>query len=381
MDLNNRYKNQLYEIIHKNKMFDYEEVNMTFITTKLIKFMSNYGKKLSIILRSDIINADTYWFIRYFRSKQIEPLGILSTNMNSKKYSKGIMGIPIVVIDEINADNTKNYILLIINRESDLKGHSQVDYRESDYGFCMRARVKLEFARERGIENYYYILQNENKYYKVIEMLEDDESKKTFIEVVRSLIENDIYRYNEYSSELKYFDNQIYKSLGKNEVWINCGSCLGDTILHYLIGRKKFKKIYAVEIDTKMIEHLVKMIELFPENIKEKIIVVDKFLQGKKGDYSIDNLFESEKITLINMDIEGFELTVLDGARYKIKTDNPVLSVAAYHRPSDLLVIPEFLKKINNDYRFFFRKYRGYSPEVLYEYIYYAVPSERIVQK
>ena len=79
-----KYANELYEIIHKNRMYDYEETNMCFIAAKLIQLSAILDRKLTLILRSDVINESTYWFIRYFRSKNVEPSSILSTIYNKK---------------------------------------------------------------------------------------------------------------------------------------------------------------------------------------------------------------------------------------------------------------------------------------------------------
>lgn len=316
------------------------------------------GKKVTLILRSDFIEDETYWFIRYFRSKNIEPLGILSTVSNKEKY-KQILGVPILVIDEMTVENTKNSILIIINRESDRQVFTQRNYRESDYGFCFRARGSLQFVRNRGMENYVHIIQNEEQYYEILEMLEDEESKRSFIEVIRSLLENDIYRYHEYRSEIKYFDDTIYKPLGKDETWINCGSCTGDTILHYLALKREFKRVYAVEVELEKILHLKELFGLFPGEVRDKIAIYNKYLEGYGSDLSIDCVFSKEKISLINMDIEGSEIMVLEGAVKKIKEDRPVLAVAAYHKAEDLLSIPKFVYKQSADYHFYFRKYRG----------------------
>lgn len=378
MNNHNIFENELYGIIHGNKMYDYEETNMAFIAAKLIHLQMNWNRNLSLVLRSDFINDKTYWFIRYFRSKNVEPSQILSTALNKRKHG-GVLGIPIVSIDDIDIDNTKNSILIVINRESDKQIFSQKDYRESDYGFCFRARGRLQFFRDRGIENYYYIMQNESRYYKILTSLEDEESKRTFIEVIRCLIDNDIYRYKEHKTEEKYFDNKIYKSMEENEIWINCGSCTGDTILHYLTLKREFKRIYAIEIDKEMVIHLKEMFKLFPVEIKDKIIVYSQYLEGCDSNYNIDHVFEKENISLINMDIEGMEMTVLKGAIKKIKEDLPVLAIAAYHKPEDLLDIPEFIFEQSSDYHIYFRKYRGYCPEALNEYIYYAVPTKRMV--
>jgi hypothetical protein len=370
-----KYQKELYEIIHGDRMYDYEEVNMTFLAAKLVQLSSKWERKLTLILRSDLINEWTYWFIRYYRGKNIEPCGILSTALNKERYVK-VSGIPVITINELNVENTTNSILIVINRESDVGFFTQPDYRESEYGFYFRARAELGFCRDRGVENLYYIMQHEEEYYKILAELRDEESKKTYIEIIRSLIENDIYRYKEYESKNKYFDDKIYRPL-ENEVWINCGSCTGDSILHYLALERQFKKIYAVEIEDDKIQHLERLFELFPKAVKEKIKMCTKAFEGGDSEYSIDNILRKEKVTLINMDIEGAEMTVLEGAIEKLRKDRPVLAVAAYHKAEDLIAIPNFILENSENYLIYLRKCRGYRPDVMNEYIYYAVPVER----
>lgn len=372
----NNYEDELYQIIHGNEMYDYEEINMPFISTKLIEINKNAGRKLSLIIRSDYIVDDTYWLVRYFRSRQVEPAFILSTVSVKQEYGE-ILGIRIITIDELNIDFTRDCILIYINRESDTQVFTQEDYREADYGFVFRGRGKLQYANWMGVRNYAYILKNREKYYKVLAELADDESKRSFIEVIRSLLQNDVYRYHEYTSVLKYFDPDIYKPLGEGEVWVNCGSATGDTILHYVSLGRKYKKIYAVETNEQFIPHLETVFSLLPDG-KDRIEIRNRAFEGKGGSYTIDSAFADEKVTLINMDIEGAELTVLEGAGEKIRKDKPVLAVAAYHKPEDLLKIPGLISTLSEDYHFYFRKYRGWAPDVINEYIYYAVPTDRL---
>lgn len=371
----NRYEEELHQIIHGNKMRDYEEINMPFISTKLIEINKKVGRKLSLIIRSDYIVDDTYWLIRYFRSKQVEPAYILSTVSVKQEYGQ-ISGVQVITIDELDVDNTRDCILIYINRESDTQVFTQKDYREADYGFVFRGRGKLQYANWMGVRNYAYILKHEEEYYKVLGALEDDESRKSFIEVIRSLLENDVYRYHDYPSDLKYFDPGIYAPLGEGEVWINCGSATGDTILHYLSMGRKYQKIYAVETSEHLVTHLETIFTLLPDR-GERIEIYNRAFEGKDGRFTIDSVFAEEKVTLINMDIEGAELMVLEGAAAKIREDKPVLAVAAYHKPEDLLEIPRLISSLSDGYHFYFRKYRGWAPDVINEYIYYAVPTSR----
>jgi len=87
------YQETLYHIIHENRMYGYEENNMAFITSKLINLNKDLDRPLSLIIRSDYIVDDTYWLIRYFRSRQVEPAYLLSTSSVKQEFGY-FLGIP-----------------------------------------------------------------------------------------------------------------------------------------------------------------------------------------------------------------------------------------------------------------------------------------------
>lgn len=68
--------------------------------------------------------------------------------------------------------------------------------------------------------------------------------------------------------------------------------------------------------------------------------------EADSGDIEARALDEtvSEKVDFLKMDIEGSELPALEGCQ-SLLAFRPDLAIAAYHRPTDLLQIPEFLKK------------------------------------
>lgn len=72
----------------------------------------------------------------------------------------------------------------------------------------------------------------------------------------------------------------------------------------------------------------------------------------------------------IKMDIEGGELNALFGAANYIKEKRPILAIACYHSPQQMLEIPEFLMENTSNYNYYFRHYT----ESIYESVFYAVP-------
>jgi len=101
----------------------------------------------------------------------------------------------------------------------------------------------------------------------------------------------------------------------------------------------------------------------------------------KNGDFSI-SVKKLDDITilpadLIKIDIEGSELSCLEGASNYINEGNPCIAVATYHKEDDFLKIPKFFKdKIAHNYRIYFRHYtQGWS-----ESIFFFIPENRAVK-
>jgi FkbM family methyltransferase len=73
--------------------------------------------------------------------------------------------------------------------------------------------------------------------------------------------------------------------------------------------------------------------------------------------YALDDYCKDVKVTLIAMDVEGFELNVLKGAAGVISALKPKLAVSVYHKPEDIYEIPLFIKALNPDYKLAIRLY------------------------
>ena len=80
--------------------------------------------------------------------------------------------------------------------------------------------------------------------------------------------------------------------------------------------------------------------------------------------------------TYIKMDIEGFEMNALLGARETIRANRPILAVCVYHKPEDLREVPLLINSLSDAYRYFLRSH----DEEGWELVVYAVPSGRLVR-
>lgn len=186
----------------------------------------------------------------------------------------------------------------------------------------------------------------------------------------------------------QYFVQDILKPV-ENEVFVDGGAYIGDTILSFISefgkGKDYYKKIYAWEPDKNKRKYLIgvskqhKNIEILPYGMwskKDQLF----FSAGQNGSSridgkgseslevnSIDNLCSDEKVTLIKMDIEGSEAEALHGARNVICRDKPRLAICIYHKPEDLFEIPFLVKEILPEYKLYIRHHSDYQNEtVLY---------------
>lgn len=236
-------------------------------------------------------------------------------------------------------------------------------------------------------EWYDYFIRNRGAFCKRVDLFSDERSKETYYEYLRAYLEG--HRYEGYTApeEDKYFlleEDAIEHR--EDECWINLGACRGDTIFHYIRQGLSYQKIWAVEGDEKTLKKLEQHLRFLSSGLQKRIQTVGRYFGSRqdKKRLSIDAYFRNEKITYINMDIEGAEADVLESAKEVIHKNRPVLAVCVYHKKDDLLVIPELISRLTTDYTFLLRKYPSIMADYLDGYfelnelVLYAIPNERL---
>jgi FkbM family methyltransferase len=198
------------------------------------------------------------------------------------------------------------------------------------------------------------------------------------------------YRYGQ------YFPPEII-SLSDNEVFIDGGGYIGDTIIRFAaITHNNFSKIHSFEPvkkifdrmlinlailkadSNKVITHnaglysstkeaLFQLIEKGASRIDKngdtlvKLVKLDEFLSEK----------ERSEITYIKLDIEGAEMEALEGMKETISKYKPKLAISIYHKADDFWKIPLFIHQLNPNYKLYIRQYAP-----VWETVCYAVEKE-----
>ena len=187
--------------------------------------------------------------------------------------------------------------------------------------------------------------------------------------------------------ELQYFDDDVVPkhTNGKKEVFVDGGSLnLASSAQFMGWCNYECNKVVAFEPDKRCVKICEYVLEKMPR-LQEVVQLVPKGLWSgetelvfnevdnygsssfiiRKGDgneqviptASIDEIMDGGPVTFIKMDIEGAELEALKGAKETIKRYHPTLAISIYHKPEDIVELPQFIKSLIPEYKLYLRNY------------------------
>ena len=200
-------------------------------------------------------------------------------------------------------------------------------------------RIMNEYFHWMPIE---YLKSNIEKYRKVYQLLDDEFSKRVYLEKMKNVfLLSDIADIVS-SAEEEYFDKNVV--LTEDEVFIDCGGFDGDSAMRFVAQCDgKYKDIIIFE----------------PENCKKATI--QKNMSDNRYELyqavALDETVYDKKPTYIKMDVEGAEQEALKGCRKIIQDYKPKLAICIYHKPEDLFEIPAMIKEMNPEYKLYVRQY------------------------
>jgi len=263
---------------------------------------------------------------------------------------------------------------------------------------------QLEDLKINYISLFRYIFAKEVEAFNKINegFLYDKESKKVWLGVLYAKLTGNMEILRDLYSENQYYAIPEFNKISNENIMVDCGAYVGDSLECFIYKNCGIlRKIYAFEPGRRQFNALkFRCNRLINEwALDEGQIVLENLGVGEKtlkqvelnfadatasrnsnigfdmqtiDMISLDNYFSdlNERITYIKADIEGFEMEMLKGAQNIIKKYKPNLAICVYHKPLDLIKIPEYIKSLVPEYRMSLRHHSVLDEEtVLYCYL------------
>lgn len=299
---------------------------------------------------------------------------------DANKWGKLIDSIPCISIDQLK--NLKNPFILITSLLYYDSISKQIEALSLPYIFV----------------DGYSVIINLDKLKLVYNDLFDERSKQVLITLLFAKIHGSFKYFAEAYDDCFYYALPSFKFINSEDVIVDCGAFVGDTIQELIEKRNKneFKRIYAFEPGEKQFKALNKRMKRLTDEwglLEDQIICInsglgeisrkaylnitnerslntsfvsDETLENDLDEpidlIALDEYFEdkNDKITFIKADIEGFELEMLEGAKNIIKKYKPNIALSIYHKWDDFFEIPQYLKSLVPEYNISIR-HHGYS--------------------
>ena len=225
---------------------------------------------------------------------------------------------------------------------------------------------------------------NKKKWEMINESLFDAESKEVLEKLLHYRLTGDwsFMKQFTYRPKDQYFED--FLEFQADEVFIDAGGFDGDTTELFCMKNPHYKRVFLFEPDAINLENAKKRlkdyrsIEFIELGVSDSIDTLwfnpnngSASSIGESGSCKIDvttiDHHIDTKVTFIKMDLEGWELKALAGAKNHILDDHPKLAIAVYHQPSDFWRVFEFVFSLRQDYKIFLRHYtEGWTETIMY---------------
>jgi FkbM family methyltransferase len=366
-----------------------KEPNQVEVLIQKCIYLTKKENKPIIFFGAGVIGL---FYLNYFKkNKTFDQLYFCDNS--EEKWGSFIGGIPVISFEELKSKYHNSYLIITsLSFYEEMLMQLKEHNLDSNLVDPLAHKILVsDIGCYTQFNNYYEIvIKNITKFEEVFNTLSDDLSKQIFIDRINYCISvNSKYLIPLKSNSPQYFEPDLI-NLSNNEVFIDGGAYIGDTVEEFIIQTNgDFDGVYSFEPEnTKHDEFLNKFsefknIELLPYGLwnKEGILrfnAQEDYASGlsELGNMdievtSIDNVLkEGTGVTFIKMDIEGAELKALHGAATTIKKYKPKLAICVYHKPLDIVEIPLFIKKLVPGYKIYLRHYS----DQVYETVCYAIP-------
>lgn len=241
------------------------------------------------------------------------------------------------------------------------------------------------------------IEKHHEDFIKTLEILEDHRSRvdlKKFLSYRMTYDPSYLAGYKRFKTNALGFPIDISDEIADHEVIIDGGAHDGSSLRHLLNANIK-GRFYCFEPEQKNYNGLLETIESYgatdfvtphmqglgANNCTSYMTGSDLSgyisSDGSGEEISIitlDSARITEKVTFIKLNIEGYEGEAIEGASLILQRDKPKLKISNHHNIKHLWEVPLLIKKINPEYKIYYRQMGWTGPsDKLYDIMLFAV--------
>ncbi len=226
---------------------------------------------------------------------------------------------------------------------------------------------------------------HKNELRRVFDILDDERSRDIYLTLLKYRARGE-FLVEGCTSWDHSFVNPAFQNYNSQDVFVDCGAFVGDTIERFIWQHGgTLKRIIGFEPDEKNFRALEKRVRRLREewNFSDEAINVYPYAVGEKSSMSyfrrhsevgvgssivseadektievktvaIDD-FMTEKFTFLKADVESYEYKMLLGASKSIAKWHPRLAICIYHNATDFYSIPLLVKELCPEYKLMIR--------------------------
>ena len=223
----------------------------------------------------------------------------------------------------------------------------------------------------------------EAEWAEIFASLEDEPSRQTLLDLVRYRLTANVQLMQDYTVRVKDQYFEPFLDL-RAEVFVDAGGFDGDTTEEFCRRCPDYRKVHLFEpsqhnmraAKVRLAAH--RDIVFHTEGLSDEVgrMTFDAEAgsassvtsgAGEEVEMTTLDLAVAEPVSLIKMDLEGWELTALAGCERHIRDDRPKLAIAVYHRASDFRTVWRYARSLHPDYKVYLRHYtQGWSETVMF---------------
>ncbi len=287
-----------------------------------------------------------------------------------KKWGKTEKGVPIHSPGDLHDLAAKSILVIAVSNTGAIQ--RQLNEANICYAFAER-------SGELGLIPSHSLLNSIAELEALQAGWRDEFSRQTLMAVLKARIFQDVSFYlggspflHKVTCNMQYFVPELI-SLSGQEHFVDCGACDGDAIfdlyfrtvelglpaprvtsfepdpvnaarlaqLETVLSLPKFERIQAAVGNSNRLDNPAAFFNCRPEDSSRSEIQVT----------TLDTALSGMKPSFIKMDIEGYEVDALNGAKEVIRSNRPKLAICVYHETSHILAIPQLIKTLVPEYR------------------------------